>query len=130
MGIECHPDKLEALAKHEEFVQELPTLHQFIDCANNGSSRYACFQDGFDVCNKCAEEVMLPKPPRTASTLNQTASSTSNGSSKQLNGGWFDVQLKTISHHVQEKDNASTICNGGQVIVVQNENNTAVDNGN
>ena len=37
----------------------------------------------------------------------------------QLNGGWFDVQLKTISHHVQENETKNI--SNGQVIVVQNE---------
>lgn len=90
-----------------------------IDVANNGESRFVCFEDGFDVCNRCAEEVLSSshRTTLTASTLNNT-SATSNGStaSKQLNGGWFDVQLKTISHHVDEKQSRN-----GKVIVVQNE---------
>ena len=45
---------------------------QSITCANNGESRYCCFEDGFDVCNLCAEEVLSSKAPLTASTLNNT----------------------------------------------------------
>ena len=68
-----------------------------------------------------------------ASTLNHpidiAATSTSNGSSasKQLNGGWFDVQLKTISQTVQETSEISEKNNGmvrnGKVIMVQNDIN-------
>ena len=49
--------------------------------------------------------------------------STSNGSSasKQLNGGWFDVQLKTISQTVQEESEKNGIVRNGNVVMVQNE---------
>ena len=52
-----------------------------------------------------------------------TATSTSNGSSasKQLNGGWFDVQLKTISQTVQEESEKNGMVRNGKVIMVQNE---------
>ena len=66
-----------------------------------------------------------------APTLNHpidiAVTSTSNGSSasKQLNGGWFDVQLKTISQTVQETSEIPEKSNGmvrnGKVIMVQNE---------
>ena len=66
-----------------------------------------------------------------APTLNHpidiAVTSTSNGSSasKQLNGGWFDVQLKTISQTVQENSEIPEKSNGmvrnGKVIMVQNE---------
>ena len=65
-----------------------------------------------------------------ASNLNHTnfaATTTSNGSSaasKQLNGGWFDVQLKTISQTVQETEKNSEkngMIGNGKVIMVQNE---------
>ena len=45
---------------------------QSISCHNNGESRFCCFEDGFDVCNLCAEEVLSSKAPLTASTLNNT----------------------------------------------------------
>ena len=62
-----------------------------------------------------------------ASNLNHlffyTATSTSNGSSasKQLNGGWFDVQLKTISQTVQDESEKNGMVRNGKVIMVQNE---------
>ena len=93
----------------------------WFDAENNGDSRYVCFADGFDCCKKCADYILAAIPPLTASTLNNTASSASNGSSasKQLNGGWFDVQLKTISHQVADKDKNGLA--NGKVTVVQNE---------
>ena len=136
IGQECDPERLEKLAKNENEVNGekggFQSSHshnetqnrQYISCANNGESRYCCFQDGFDVCNLCAEEVLSTKAPLTASTMgNNTATSTSNGSSasKQLNGGWFDVQLKTISQTVQEETEKNGIIRNGKVIVVQNE---------
>ena len=48
---------------------------QSISVANNGDSRYCCFEDGFDVCNLCAEEVLNSKAPMTASTMNNTGDS-------------------------------------------------------
>ena len=63
---------------------------------------------------------MSARPPCTASTLNNTRSSVAS-SKKELNGGWFDVQLKTISHHVAEKENNAKVKVNGKVIVVQNE---------
>ena len=64
---------------------------------------------------------MSARPTRTPSTLNNTRSSVASSSKKELNGGWFDVQLKTISHHVAEKENAAKVKVNGKVIVVQNE---------
>ena len=66
---------------------------------------------------------MSARPTRTPSTLNNTRSSVASSSKKELNGGWFDVQLKTISHHVAEKENATAakVKVNGKVIVVQNE---------
>ena len=72
-----------------------------------------------------------------ASTLNthsQTQSQQSSGSSgsksskKILNGGWVDVQLRTISHQVHDMDRLENGHGGlksvnvnGKVIIVQNE---------
>ena len=69
-----------------------------------------------------------------ASTLNtQTQSQTqshqssgSSGSKKILNGGWVDVQLRTISHQVHDMDRLEngglkSMNVNGKVIVVQNE---------
>ena len=129
IGQECDPERLEKLAKNEEvgekggFESSTNENRQFISCANNGESRYCCFEDGFDVCNLCAEEVLSSKAPLTASTMGGNNTSTSNGSSasKQLNGGWFDVQLKTISQTVQEETEKNGIIRNGKVIIVQNE---------
>ncbi len=133
-GQECDPERLERLAKEggpEKGRVATPPPpdeenRRSVDVENNGESRYVCFSDGFDVCNKCAEEYLTPRTTLTASTLNNTASSTSNGSagSKQLNGGWFDVQLKTISHAVDEKEHGRNLVKNGKVIVVQNENSS------
>ena len=96
IGQECDPKKEEKLAKNgagkdganagEKGAAPAANYHpslnngsspeledrQSISVANNGESRYCCFEDGFDVCNLCAEEVLISKAPLTASTLNNT----------------------------------------------------------
>lgn len=126
IGQECDPQRLIKLAKMEEKgVVFSEGEHYFVDCENNGQSRYVCFADGYDVCNRCAEDVLSTRSSAmTASTLNKTSSAASHGShasSKQLNGGWFDVQLKTISHQVEEKTNASASVRNGKVTTLVQE---------
>lgn len=90
----------------------------FIDVESNGESRLCCFIDGFDMCDKCADAHHNLTPLQmtattTATTLNHpaaafnipvVASNASNGNKHMGNGGWFDVQLKTISQDVQRKE--------------------------
>ena len=93
IGQECDPERLERMAKNEDTGEkgsasaynprnlgdgnsEDQEDRQSISVANNGDSRYCCFEDGFDVCNLCAEEVLNSKAPMTASTMNNTGDST------------------------------------------------------
>lgn len=121
IGQECDPELLKDPQSGLNLEKQLHTRSKLIDNLNTGESRYSCYEDGFDVCNRCADEVMSARPTRTPSTLNNTRSSVASSSKKELNGGWFDVQLKTISHHVAEKENAAKVKVNGKVIVVQNE---------
>lgn len=118
IGKECDPLRQKNLAKGLAFEEKaLDHPDRLIDVGNNGESRLTCFHDGYDVCKRCAEDCMPTQPQMTAtttaSTLNNMSTSTSHtnnvGGGKQLNGGWFDVQLRTISHQVAEKENGNVI---------------------
>lgn len=106
--------------------------------------RLVCFEDGIDVCKPCAIEHWGPQrttTTNTASTFNthnthqnssyppsHESTRSSTGSKKILNGGWVDVQLRTISHQVHDMDRMEngaipkhSLNVNGKVIVVQND---------
>ena len=62
IGQECDPELLKDfnnLEKHVHHQHGGATEAKLIDNLNTGSSRYSCYEDGFDVCNRCADEVSI-----------------------------------------------------------------------
>ena len=50
--IQKYPEGKSGLEKSGHHLEQ-----KFIDVLNTGESRYACYEDGYDVCNRCAVEV-------------------------------------------------------------------------
>jgi len=150
VGLECNPhprldsptDSTDRMYNADKKPVDKP--RRFVDVANNGESRLVCFEDGIDVCKPCAIEHWGPQrttTTNTASTFNthnthqnssyppsHESTRSSTGSKKILNGGWVDVQLRTISHQVHDMDRMEngaipkhSLNVNGKVIVVQND---------
>ena len=78
----------------------LNNLSHATTAAQVGSGSPASIEKSKDgvVLETGSTEFVLPPQPQTGNGTNHYPAS------KQLNGGWFDVQLKTISHKVQQQD--------------------------
>ena len=59
IGQECDPELLKDPQSGLNLEKQLHTRSKLIDNLNTGESRYSCYEDGFDVCNRCADEVGL-----------------------------------------------------------------------